>query len=109
MIHKLIDLGARWAGFGVPGLIDGVTFLCPHCVEKGIRTQRLGVTFSPPIDPEGWWDKISQPTYAGRLVWKRERGETFETLTLSPSLNMNEGRIDFDNHWHGHIKDGLCV
>lgn len=60
------------------------------------------VTFDPPIDPENWWPRITRPTYDGINVWKRESGETFDTLSLSPS-------IDVKGHWHGHISQGQIV
>ncbi len=82
-------------------IITGVTFLCPHCM-----TQRLGVHFNPPIDPQGWWDKIQRPTYEGINVWTREGGETFDTLTLTPSIDTTQPNIDFPGHWHGFIRNG---
>jgi hypothetical protein len=94
---RLTELKPRWSG--LPGGIkDGVTFQCPHC-----GTQRLGIKFSPPIDPEGWWPKIAQPTYAGMNVWHRQSGETFDTLTITPSVNA---KIDVAGHWHGYITNG---
>ena len=101
---KLSELNPRWSGLPGP-IYDGVTFDCPHCRIAGLSgdsCQRIGVTFTPPIDPDGWWSRISQPTYAGRLLWHRE-GDTFETLTLTPSVNT---RIDAKGHWHGFIKNG---
>lgn len=97
---KLTELEPRWSGF--PSIITGVTFLCPHC-----KTQRLGVHFNPPIDPDGWWDKIARPTYIDINVWTRISGETFDTLTLTPSIDASEsGRINFPGHWHGFITNG---
>lgn len=105
---KLTELEPRWAtSMGSSAILDGITFLCPHCVAQNVKTQRLGVTFTPPIDPENWWPRVLQPTYAGVNVWKRESGETFETLTLAPSLDFSgPARIDFEGHWHGYIKNG---
>ncbi len=97
---RLTGLAPRWAGYG--SVWNAVTFLCPHC-----GTQRLGVTFDPPIDPEGWWPRMTRPTYEGMNVWRREGGDTFDTLTLSPSLDFSApARIDFVGHWHGHITNG---
>jgi len=94
---KLTELNPRWAGLPGP-IIDGVTFDCPHC-----RKQRLGINFSPPIDPNGLWDKIAKPTYAGVNVWSRTGGDSFETLTLTPSINT---QIDVAGHFHGFITNG---
>ena len=94
---KLTELNPRWVGL-FEKLFDGVSFDCPHC-----KTQRLAVRSSPPIDPDGWWPKIAQPTYDGIKVWHRGSGDTFETLTLTPSVNAD---IDFAGHWHGFITNG---
>lgn len=91
---KLTDLNPRWVGYPGP-VYDGVSFDCPHC-----RTQRLAIKFSPPIDPNGWWPKMTQPTYAGVNLWKRT-GDTFDTLSLTPSVDAS-----FDSHWHGFIING---
>jgi hypothetical protein len=96
---KLTELNPRWVGLPGP-IYDGVAFDCPHC-----KVQRLAITFSPPIDPNGWWPKITQPTYAGQNVWKRGSGDTFETLTISPSVDASN-QVEFKNHWHGFITQG---
>lgn len=93
---RLTELNPRWVGYPGP-VYDGVSFDCPHC-----KTQRLAITFSPPIDPNGWWPKMTKPTYAGVNVWKRS-GNTFETLTLSPSVDAS---VDIGGHWHGFITNG---
>lgn len=97
---KLTELHPRWTGYGEGEnqIIDGITFDCPHC-----QTQRLGVHFTPPIDRAGW---IAKGTYITQwpLQWKRT-GETFETLTLAPSIDANS-RIDVSGHWHGFITNG---
>ncbi len=36
-------------------------------------------------------------------VWKRGSGDTFETLTLTPSIDAN---VDIAGHWHGFITNG---
>lgn len=98
---KLTDLNPRWTGLSVSGheLVDGITFDCPHC-----RNQRLGVKFTPPLDKNNWKQRsIEYPIY--QLMWQRV-GDTFETITLSPSVNANS-RIDFQNHWHGFIENGF--
>ncbi len=104
---KLTELKPRWTGHGCTGnpdeqIITGLSFLCPHC---GPQTgQRLGVMFHPPIDKCGWVAKGVTIAH-GKIEWART-GETFETLTLTPSINTAESRMDFSNHWHGFIKNG---
>jgi hypothetical protein len=112
---RLVDLDPRWSGSnywrdGVeysPGAGDpafpggrhgmGITFDCPVHGEGC----RLGVPFENPIDggPKG---RGAQ----GKYWWQRS-GETFDTLTLSPSVHVHDG--DAENgptHWHGHIENG---
>jgi len=96
---RLTELKPRWSGYPGP-IIDGISFQCPHC-----GVQRLAIKFSPPIDPNGWWEKMVQPTYEGQLVWKRDSGDTWETLSISPSIDSSSP-IEFKNHWHGHIRNG---
>ena len=80
----------------------GITFLCPvH------RDHRLGVQFLNPVDG-GAPMEVSDST---RYLWKRE-GETFDTLTLGPSVDASEHhRVVGAGHvespcWHGFITDG---
>jgi hypothetical protein len=108
---KLSDLNPRWtvaAQWLEPGGVIrfnqdnfwgregmGLSFDCPHCI-----TQRIGVWFSNPID--------GKSPISGVCLWKRER-ETFETLTLTPSINTTETKIDVEKHWHGFIKNGIVI
>lgn len=109
---RLADLEPRWMtshwqddlSFPNPAKIS-LTFLCPHC-----RTQRLGILFKPFIDPlntvgQMLWAFPGAPdpnTGEARpaLFWNRE-GETFETLTLTPSIDVSQ-----HGHWHGFITAG---
>lgn len=98
---KLTELEPRWAmdadiviGDRVVHDEDrhgmGVTFLCPHC-----RSTRLGVFFRNPVD-----GKLPSDDYDALHLWQRT-GDTFETLTLSPSVDASA-----HGHWHGFIKNG---
>lgn len=100
----MIELNPRWVGTGQPGnglIIHGITFDCPHC-----RTQRLGVVFKNAIDPEGWIER-GVTRHHDKNEWDRT-GDTFETLTLSPSIDTQSG-VEFEGHWHGFIRDGNVV
>lgn len=106
---KLIDLDPRWACdadiviSGVNRYFDGrvgmaVSFECPHCVQRerstgDRRVQRLAVWFANPIDG-------LPPTDDAKILWQRS-GDTFETLTLSPSIDASK-----EGHWHGFIRNG---
>ena len=106
---RLIDLYPRW-GIDADIVIGGVSkhfegrtgmavsFECPHCVAREIatgdkRVQRLAVWFANPIDG-------GPPTDDAKTLWTRT-GDTFETLTLSPSVDASS-----DGHWHGFIRNG---
>lgn len=96
---RLTDLQPHWTTFADPSanIRSGITFQCPHC-----KTQRLGVLFANPIDPDKWLEKgITRPH--AQCEWHRE-GETFDTLTLTPSVDAS--RIDVGGHWHGFITNG---
>ena len=106
---RLTELDPRWAVDadivigGVKKHFEGrdgmaVSFECPHCVERerstgDKRVTRLAVWFANPIDG-------GQPTDDAKTLWLRG-GNTFETLTLSPSIDASS-----DGHWHGFISNG---
>jgi hypothetical protein len=95
---RLIDLNPRWSQphamrFASPPIYLGVSFDCPCC-----RSQRLSVAFRQPIDPEKMLAATSWEPHA--LSWDRQ-GETFEALTLLPSIDFSSS-----GHWHGHIING---
>lgn len=93
---RLVDLEPRWTAakttfrYAEDRRGMGVSFLCPHC-----RSTRLAVFFKNPIDGH-------EPA-EGELLWDRA-GDTFDTLSLSPSIDA--GAIQFKQHWHGHITNG---
>lgn len=116
---KLTELEPRWgqsvkmnytgvgqSNFAPPDFRNVITFLCPHCVANGDRSQRLGVPFAPPLGPTDWITPGQPVIEPGTNVWSRSAGDTFDTLTLSPSIDAGNGCIDFEGHWHGYIKNG---
>ena len=93
---KLTNLNPKWIGAGDKGeIIFGLRFDCPHCL-----VQRLAVIFTPFIDPKGWLPKIGGEFYNDRPKWNRI-GDSFENITLRPSINT-----EFSGHWHGFIENG---
>lgn len=94
---KLTELNPRWTGTGT--IITGVTFDCPHC-----QVQRLGVLFKNAIDPGKWLDRGVTRHHAEQ-EWDRD-GETFDSLTLRPSIDASKNEVIFDGHWHGFITNG---
>lgn len=91
----------------------GVSFLCPHCTHSPCPTcgaqrgKRIAVSFWPPIIPQDqeYFDVVqkSVDSIPHEHFHKRVSGETFETLTLNPSIGFDEIR-----HWHGRITNGEC-
>lgn len=87
----------------------GVSFLCPHCGAGPCPTcghtqdKRLAVMFSPPIDPTDI-ARTFMVKVPDNGAHRRVRGETFESLTLSPSIGFDD-----PPHFHGTITDGEVV
>lgn len=105
---KLTELDPRWFTFhgwaSASPFRVGMTFLCPHC-----RNERLGVLFDKPIDPDNValsptagfdYDPVKFGAGLNMRVWNRT-GDTFETLTLTPSIDGSGV-----GHWHGFITNG---
>lgn len=97
---KLTELNPRW-GIDADIVISGteihdpdrhgmaVTFDCPHCAGA----VRLAVWIANPIDGK-------PPTDSATYLWQRT-GESFEDLSLSPSIDASK-----HGHWHGFITNG---
>jgi hypothetical protein len=105
---KLTELEPHWvAEYNAPAdAKQGVSFLCPHC-----RGLRLAVFFDVPICGRAPVDIKAvhrqqsddghlNDHHIGRTLWHRE-GESFETLTLQPSVDASHF-----GHWHGFITNG---
>jgi len=101
MSKRLTELDPRWLGAGGEGIFDkdmkpvparhgvGICFDCPCGCESP-----CAVKFSNPLD--GGPPAVSP----GEPTWDRT-GETFESLTLKPSLQRMEAC-----RWHGFITNG---
>jgi len=110
---RLIDLDPHWSvdGEGRRGM--GINFECPvH------RVHYLGVWFANPVDG----GLSAPPSCRPTPRWQRI-GDTFDTLTLTPSINADKncqcGKLrgsgdgecssNAPGHtpcWHGHITAG---
>lgn len=106
---RLTELSPKWiqpyGWSSTAAFYVGLSFLCSHCNQGSCPTcgkgqgHRLAVMFWPPIDPEKLMGRLFDiPDNGGH---RRVSGETFDTLTLHPS-------IGFDNppHFHGDIANG---
>jgi Family of unknown function (DUF6527) len=110
---KLTELDPHWVGL-CRGHAIGVTFLCPCC-----RKTRIGIAFDEPIGGHHLENLIGRDVAVfltrefregtGRFQdstlkkWHRI-GETFQDLTLTPSIDTSE-----HGHWHGSITNGEMV
>lgn len=108
---KLVDLNPEFLNAGGPGIYRrneagelvpaeprhgvGVMFDCP-CGNKD-DDHRCYVPFENPLDG------VPYPHEDGHARWLRG-GDTFETLTLRPSILRNPARGGCG--WHGYITDG---
>lgn len=104
---RLTDLAPRWVNMpqAAPGVrfYIGVSFLCPtddhgSCPTCGHqRGRRLAFSFWPPIDPDNLLGRGIE--YPHDNFHTRVSGETFDTLTITPSIGL-------DPVWHGNITAG---
>lgn len=100
---KLAELDPHFFSDGEERHGMGISFECPHC-----RDHRLGVYFANPIDggPPATEESRRWTDGTGRLrmmpLWQRT-GDTFETISLSPSVDASES-----GHWHGFITNGAA-
>lgn len=99
---RLADLNPRWGKDFSDGPITRINFDCPQCRVED-KHQMLSVPFSPTM-PDGVLQKLGvpwpHPHVNGGKVWNRT-GDTFETLTLTPSVDCSSS-----GHWHGFITNG---
>lgn len=87
---RLVDLNPQWIKEGAGSeRVIGIAFDCPHCIATG--AEYIGHCAAKFAES----DRLSGP------VWRRE-GETFDTLTISPSINTH-------GHWHGWIRNGEVI
>lgn len=97
---RLIELDPRWYRVEDDGDRLGITFDCPHCLGSG---QRLGVSFHH-LGRELMEDAVIHAKRPGEHVWSLNGAESFDVLTLSPSIDASEA-----GHWHGFITNGAIV
>lgn len=91
----LRELSPEWYGWYLDGGRIGVTFDCPIHREG----HRCYVPFANPLE--------GKPEVRNHL-WQRT-GDTFETLTLTPSVDYTKydnGTLRDPSCWHGFITNG---
>jgi hypothetical protein len=89
---RLCDLDPHWV---IEEDTEKAAFLC-RCPCGGCDEDRLlYIPFNNPAGPG--------PVASRERGWRR-RGETFETLTVEPSIRRLEGCL-----WHGVLTDGVFL
>lgn len=96
---RLRELDPRWYGWYLEGGRIGLTFECP--VHRGTpQAHRCAVPFTNPIE--------GRPETERRHLWHRT-GDSFDTLTLSPSVDYtryDNGELRDPTCWHGFVRNG---
>ena len=95
-MKALVDMEPRWVT--QDGQRVGLSFACPSCAPapaESVHGGRVAVFFDPPLDP-------GPPSPVPS--WKRT-GDTFETITLAPSIRVQTGPGP-QEHWHGFVTNG---
>lgn len=113
---KLSEFSPHWINISQPAdgveAYIGVSFWCPHCTHTPCPTcgaqrgKRLAVAFWPPIIPSNQSDIVRQSVESipHDKFHQRTSGETFDTLTINPSIGF-----ETIGHWHGRITNGEIV
>lgn len=97
---RLIELDPRW--YSTSGDVHhGMTFNCPHCPTSGSRLAIALHVDDTNFDPD---PANPQQFAAGEAIWTIIGGDSFENLSLSPSVDASA-----HGHWHGYITNGYIV
>ena len=96
---KLTDLNPRWVG--IHNWSSESVFRIGLSFDSPTTCKRLAVLFTPAIDPDALAAKYQWGEFfLTEKKWART-GDTFETLTLTPSLDFSAA-----GEWHGTITSG---
>ena len=97
---RLTERDPHWVSESVTRHGQAMGFECPCKVcMKSANPLRLSVPFANPLDGG---TPVKGFNTSG-FLWHRE-GETFETITVSPSVDASGF-----GHWHGVITNGELV
>lgn len=89
-MKKLTELNPEWTGVMRQNSGEGIVFDCPACGPR----HRLAAYFSNPLDGK---EHLPRPQ---NQIWQRD-GKTFETLTISPSIDYG--------CFHGWVERGWVI
>lgn len=92
---KLVELHPAWLGDNRHAIV----FDCPVHIGGECDRQRIWVPFEPPLDPG--------PLAQSPIHWARS-GDSFDTLTLAPSIRYRDSDENgqLREHWHGFVTNG---
>lgn len=97
-MKRLTDLDPHWLRDGERHGI-GVSFECScGCGD------RMAVGFANPLD--GGAPVIVTRNVEGIPTWWQRTGDTFETMSLSPSIVVWRAKKE---HWHGVLQHGIVT
>jgi len=96
---RLIDLNPDWVGYGGDGVMENG--------QPVPRRERVGLWFDCPCgNGERCAIMFRNPPDGGPAIQGNTwivTGDTFETLTLSPSIQRNDPK---GCRWHGFVENG---
>lgn len=92
---RLTELNPHWYVLEAGGPVVGISFQCPHC-----QKERLGVAFHRDANDPMRDAYIMARSPETKHIWMAT-GDTFDGLTLSPSVDASAF-----GHWHGFIVAG---
>lgn len=99
---RLVDLSPRWIH------ADIFAFLCPHCWQTLLTCKRVVMSrreqreLCERLFGEDDWNELVILSEV-QCAWTMA-GDSFDTMTVTPSLNAEKS-----GHWHGHITNGEIV
>lgn len=103
--HRLVDCNPRFAQMGNRGPTCWLVFDCPEAHDCMFKNGNVQIPITPSLEGE----PQTSPQSNG-AIWQRT-GDTFETLTLSPSILMRpttttDGHVVDPCALHIFIKNG---
>jgi len=96
---KLTDLNPRWVG--LHNWSSESVYRIGISFDSPTTGRRIAALFAPAIDPDGLAAKYQWGEFFPQSRKWARTGDSFETLTLTPSLDFSA-----NGEWHGCITEG---